>query len=457
MRTLLRRKGLRYQILILLIVWFVPACGDGGPSATSSSTSKVPPTSAAPAATTQPATSLTTTTRPVATTSSSTTSAVTTTPPTAPSSSVLVSSTESALLSLTIDIAPGGLPFVTAATSESVLTFACVDKFCSDIQRSSISTVDLSPGTQAVDFAPDGLPVIRLGPLPEHPDQVERGVWISVVACEDPACSSFVDTRIDDATASYSRGGLVVSPDGTAYVLGHIPNDGAVLYECASLDCSNAIQAMQVPPRNAWSFVLVDGVPVMITAPSVQPARATGCHDSACEVAVEWVFSDSPVWFTSMAPMAASPDGRLALLTHAGEGSRPSVPWGTLALTVGDSTDPTPGTTVVLDTIDGDEDLQAAAVTMDEAGRPIIAWVSVAETTRLFVARCDDPTCSSGTTSLVVEDNRGCGFIDVALDADGLVYLVHHLSGLEGAETSVVVTRCIDPGCIIGSLSVSEW
>jgi hypothetical protein len=354
------------------------------------------------------------------------------------------------LLSVTVDIGPDSLPFVTAATTESLLMFGCRDVACAAVEESLVPVPGMSPGTQAVGIGVGGSAVVRVGPLP---DAGERGDWTRVLACEDAACTSFAETRIDGVTPAYSRGGLIVDADGATYVLAHA-QDGARLYRCSSPECAEGPTQLLAMP-GAWSVVITDGLPLIVSPPGLGPLRIVRCEDAECTSMIESVIGGE-IWITSMSPLASTPDGRVSLLAM--------TPHKDLALVVWDAQDRAVSASVVLASPTPGEEIQAASITVDHAGNPVAAWVSVpapgwteSNQSRLWIAHCDDPGCASGTISLVPTDDVGCGFIDVDVDETGRTALVYHLWSRETGGSLVVVSRCPDPGCVDVSTDVRRW
>lgn len=72
-----------------------------------------------------------------------------------------------------------------------------------------------------------------------------------------------------------------------------------------------------------------------------------------------------------------------------------------------------------------------------------------------MLARCDDRSCTTGTTATLARNLRYTEGVSVAVDTDGnpSVLFVD-----ENQKPPVLVlARCDDPACVQSSLDVQEW
>lgn len=92
-------------------------------------------------------------------------------------------------------------------------------------------------------------------------------------------------------------------------------------------------------------------------------------------------------------------------------------------------------------------------LTVDPSGLPIMSYAQYNGadlTTDLAVARCDDATCASVTTSTVTPDAGYFSSIVIASDGNPLI------SSYQGTATGLWITKCGDPDCAAATFSQRE-
>jgi hypothetical protein len=197
------------------------------------------------------------------------------------------------------------------------------------------------------------------------------------------------------------------------------------------------------------AFTLANGGP-LIAAVSVdlQALRFFECSDPACSSWTEHTV-DLPEQLADFAGYSAAgvygQDGRLAILASEGRMrvvtcADPICEEGTTGAYLGVATDAGP---------EGGRE-----IAIRDGGSPVLVYTTSdpsMDAWRIEVASCDDPTCASGTIS-VIEPDHGAAGASIVLDGDLPV-----IGTLYQTENTASIYRCADPTCEHGAASVTRW
>lgn len=323
----------------------------------------------------------------------------------------------------------------------------CNDSACAGGDE-TISTVDdPSVGRFAsIAIGADGLPVISYQDL--------AASNLKVAKCNDPACSGGDETitTVDDTANDVGRfTSIAIGADGLP-VIGYLDDTALSLKvaKCNDAACAGGdetITTVDDPANSVGYFASIaigaDGVPVVsyldLSAIALKVAK---CNDPACaggDEAITTVDASGDVGYYSS--LAIGADG-LPVISYADitTGVLKVAKCNDLACAGGDET---------IRTVDSSMNVGSdTSIAIGADGLPVISYRDFGAST-LKVAKCNDPACADGDTTITTVDdpeNSVGTHTSIAIGADGLPVISYNDSPFSGVG-SLRVAKCLRASC----------
>lgn len=348
--------------------------------------------------------------------------------------------------------------------SGSLNVIACDDDTCATTSGSERRVDDLGWGLSAA-LSPDGLPVLAYVQNYWDSESGQQRAWATLLACDGPACT----TAIEIEFANVLSQSLAVAPDGRTYVLGAPPwaedapaPEGLPLMICDEPSCADGPRLVTLDveqPAIGAEIAVSETGPPFIAMSSGTDVTAVSCLDPECAQVEEWVAFAAPGddgFWTTFPQVAAGPDGPSTIAFEREPGD-PRQPFFGPTLVVWDQ-DPTTAKRIDLD--EGARLGPGPSVAVGVDAKPAVAWMRLGPDAQpgeveLMLARCDDRSCTTGTTATLARNLRYTEAVSVAIGTDGNPSMLFVDENQD--PPALVLARCQDPACAQGSLDIQAW
>lgn len=325
---------------------------------------------------------------------------------------------------------PGdGLPVIAFVDQENglVMVAKCGDPDCT--AESSVSTVAMGSGPLAMAVGPQANPAIVYTEMPEYPSTLR------LVLCSDPECRQ--TTTVDFGSGDSPIVG--VNADGVPLVL---YTDGEtndlVMFTCGTASCespSRTILDSRMFGGSAAFTLRDDGRPIIA---GVEEGNLVGeednklsfylCDDAACtsgSTSMTPVIAQSlSVWPLTVNPISLDPDGYPVTVLERypiPPPRNPSPEDMDMTLHYVRCGDPACADTAAITEVQIHgaprwADSYGASVVIDGDGLPVITYITGITRSDLFVARCDNISCTGGVE---IQNLASCVWLRATLAVGG--------------------------------------
>jgi hypothetical protein len=293
-----------------------------------------------------------------------------------------------------------------------------------------ITTVENSSNSfSSITIAPDGLPIIS------YNTYSNSNYYLRVAKCNDLYCRSKTTTTIA-ASSSAMLSSITIAPDG--YPIIAFTDGNLKVAKCNNLSCSLAtVTPIESNAGGRLSITIApDGYPIISYYYGTNTLKVAKCGNPLCSSGNNIATVDSGSQVGSYSSIAIGSDG-LPIISYYGNFS--------LRVAKCNNSDCTNKTTTTVDS--GNSSNQVGtdnSITIAPDGLPIISYYT---TTSLRVAKCNDLSCFTKTTTTVDSDVNNIGIIgnssSITIAPDGLPIISYYYY----TSTNLRVAKCNDLSC----------